>query len=227
MNPTTTLQPTSRRYVLVVALFVALAAAAIAILIAAHSGPRINASSTRPGSAAAAVSDRWYVETRNAPVQRDNWYVDAKAQPVADGNTDYRADRAYFHSLGIDMAASAPQNDTHQREMNRLRDLNEAAAPVNVTPAAAPIGVAGYLAAHNAIPEHAQFVAPETQSAADYLRAHAAMIVSASPALVQAEWQAGAEQATERMVQAHEDAVNAASGLSLPARDVTQRTGRY
>ncbi|MFN8474995.1 MAG: hypothetical protein U0822_22615 [Anaerolineae bacterium] len=47
---------------------------------------------------------------------------------------------------------------------------------------AAAQGVNSYVAAHSAIAEHAQFVAAETQSVADYLRAHAAMIVSAPTA---------------------------------------------
>ncbi len=163
------------RNVRFVALFGTVAAFVIAIAIAAFGGPQIDASTTAP---VGQPHDRWYVETRNQPVQRDRWYVEAKmqpaardqwyieskarpaatdkwyldmpgarehtiltsttrdrwytetkAQPVGDRSTDYRADRAYFHALGINMAASAVQSDTHQREMNRLRDLNEASAP--------------------------------------------------------------------------------------------------
>ena len=139
MNETTTVQPTSRRRGLFVALFGVAAAIAIAIVIAAFGGPRIDASTTQPAGAVGAVSDRWYVETRNQPVQRDNWYLESKVQRVADASADYRADRAYFRSLGIVMATSVAPNDSHQREMNRLRDINEAAAPsANASGALAP-----------------------------------------------------------------------------------------
>ncbi len=114
MNQTTTIPQTSRRHVLLVALFSV--TAAIAIVIAAYGGPRVDASTTWPGSAVA-IGDRWYAEARNRLVQRDSWYLEAKTQPLT-------RDQWYLEATAQPVA-----RDRWYLEMNRLRDLNEAAAP--------------------------------------------------------------------------------------------------
>lgn len=108
---TTMTRHSRRRYVL----FGALATLAITILMAVYSGPRIEAAMTHPTLRQSdrwfletrtqpLVRDRWYVEAATQPAARDRWYIEAKAQPLAYGSTDYRADRANFHSVARDYA---------------------------------------------------------------------------------------------------------------------------
>lgn len=79
-NPHKEKKMKTSRNVRFVALFGTVAAFVIAIAIAAFGGPQIDASTTAP---VGQPHDRWYVETRNQPVQRDRWYVEAKMQPAA------------------------------------------------------------------------------------------------------------------------------------------------
>ncbi|MFN8484140.1 MAG: hypothetical protein U0768_13975 [Anaerolineae bacterium] len=108
---------TSRRF-RIVALF-STAAVVIAIAIAAYGGdPRLDAATTRPSTAVAPMSDRWYVETRNRPTQHDSWYIEAApavSPALAQAVWQARAEEAVEHAVQAHQAAIATSQTQRDR----------------------------------------------------------------------------------------------------------------
>ncbi|MFN8472860.1 MAG: hypothetical protein U0822_11775 [Anaerolineae bacterium] len=118
---------------------------------------------------------------------------------------------------------SQPDARAYEVSMNRLRDLNEVAAPAVVDVAAARTYEHNMARLRDLNETAAPSVLTQTEwqaraeAAVDHAaQAHQAAIEAASPALAQAVWQARAEVAVEHAAQAHQAALSAAITRSVP-----------